>query len=112
MSSGQGASISGDPLNYPDIQVNKDDLRDAIRTLDTAGADLFKQAKPVQTTPDCGKSSGETAEALAALAAVVGALSERFGVLKDAAQNALDSAIEADEDAAQRGHAQRRGMED
>lgn len=98
-------------MNYPDLQINKDDLRDVIRTLDAAGSDLFKQAKPVQTTPDCGESSGETAEALAALAAVVCAMSERFGVLKDAAQKALDLAIETDEDIAQRGNAQRRGIE-
>ncbi|MEI7055651.1 hypothetical protein WBG06_07525 [Nocardioides sp. CCNWLW239] len=92
-----------------DMHVNPDDLRSIKSTLDTAGSDLFKQAEPLQKTPDVGESSSEVATALASLAAAVGGMSEGLGKLGDSVQNALDHATGADQAAGDEGrrHEQR-----
>ena len=89
-----------------DIHVNPDDLRSIKNTLDTAGGDLFKQAEPLQKTPDVGESSSEVATALASLAAAVGGMSEGLGSLGDSVQNALDHATTSDHAAGDAGRRQ------
>ncbi|MER7608454.1 hypothetical protein [Nocardioides sp. NPDC127503] len=96
-------------MSDDDMHVNPDDLRSIKSTLDTAGGDLFKQAKPLQKTPDVGESSSEVATALASLAAAVGGMAEGLGSLSDGVQNALDHATTADHGAGDAGrrHEQR-----
>lgn len=80
-----------------DMDVNPDDLRSIKSTLDTAGGELFKQAEPLQKTPDVGESSSEVATALASLAAAVGGMAEGLGSLGDSVQNALNHATTTDD---------------
>ncbi|GGU09719.1 hypothetical protein [Nocardioides albus] len=89
-----------------DMHVDPDDLRSIKNTLNTAGGDLFKQAEPLQKTPDVGESSSEVATALASLAAAVGGMSEGLGSLSDGVQNALDHATTSDEAAGEAGRRQ------
>lgn len=92
-----------------DIHVSPSDLRSIKNTLNTAGDELFKQAEPLQKTPDVGESSSEVATALASLAAAVGGMSEGLGSLSDGVQNALDHATTSDHAAEEEGrrHEQR-----
>jgi hypothetical protein len=92
-----------------DIHVSPGDLRSIKNTLNTAGGELFKQAEPLQKTPDVGESSSEVATALASLAAAVGGMSEGLGSLSDGVQNALDHATTSDHAAGDEGrrHEQR-----
>ena len=78
------------------IHVDPADLKSIKNTLNTAGGDLFKQAEPIQKSPDAGESSSEVASALASLAAAIGGAAEGLGQLGEGVQNALDHATTTD----------------
>ncbi|MGH3350238.1 MAG: hypothetical protein ACRDPS_06180 [Nocardioides sp.] len=88
------------------IRVNPDDLRSIKSTLTTAGGELFKQAEPIQKTPDAGESSSEVASALASLSAAIGGAAEGLGQLVDGVQNALDHATTTDDASGDEGRRQ------
>lgn len=93
------------------IQIDPEDLRTIHRTLDGAGGDLFKQAKPLQKTPDAGASTKEVASALAALATAVSGAAEGLGQLGDGVQDALGHATTSDHASAEAGRRQQSKLE-